>query len=568
MEEKFRSHILRQQIKAFEEKVYQSDDQFSVDVLYRMFGFLTKRTVVDVRKVKSFAILRNCLKEHKKTLRCKLRYRNVQATPEDEKIVKYFTWFWKFIDYLKELRNNFVERIYNPLFRYFYSIGYNQPDREDSTASTPSVLSYRSGESGYSGFSGLTSVLAEGNAEYGPDEWDESQAERRRFVTKQALITLSREFRDIKSLYDSSEIEKLAHRLSHLKERLSYLLDFDGKIDSAMLSQDSERAVFHLKIKDQPIENLIRIVPDILIKFQKAAWLAFKWLEKDDQKTKDVNEKLDKLTALEAQMNKRLHCLSNEIQLKERELELQTDNLNKLLEREERTTNLSQTAFDLEKKKTTLTEQFNKLNNERKELSEKLTDAAKTNDKNTYRRLRPLYERNKLQRFALERQLATLSYHMNLADDDMQVELEIKPSVINSTNEVQDRCEELEQRIEKARKEQKVIQAALIPIVEDKRFISEQLELTEELPVSGPKPTTQAEFIGSSATPLRSTSITDRLTDIKTESLNQHARKQSVSLFLTSFPDDDHVKHARQPINTLPAAIRHKPVIEVTASEW
>ena len=534
-----------------------------------MFLQLTKRTVVDVRRVKSISTLRQCLKDHKKTLKRKQLQRNVEATPEEEKIVKYFTWFWKYVAYLRELRDNFVERIFNPLFKYFYNVGYNQPDREDTTASTPSVLSFRSGYSEVSGFSSLTSVLNEKAAEFGTEEWNNNQVERRRFVTRQALATLGTEFRDIKKLYDSSEEEKVAQRLSHLKERLGYLLDVEDKIASKLMCQDSERAVFHLKIKDRPIENLIRFVPDILIKFQKAAWLASRWLDLDDQKTKDLNERLDKLTALESDMNRRLRSLSDEIKSKEQELDSQTNTLNQLLEREERSTKLNYTLFDLERQNISLTEQSNNLNNERKELAEKLTDAANKNDKDTYRRLRPLYDRNKLQRFALERQLNTLNYHANLAENDIQIELEVKPSVINSTNDVQDKCEELEERIEKSRKEQKVIQAALIPILEDKRYVEEQVEIKEHISLASCKstPTMKAEFVHSSAMQLKSPSL-EKHFDLKTDSLVDKTKKKPVSVFLTSLPDDDHVALVQQPMKVIPPSMRKKSFIEVEASEW
>lgn len=568
VEEKFRSHLLREQIKGFEEKVYQCYEQFSVDILYRMFLQLTKRTVVDARRVKSISMLKQCLKDLRKTLKRKRLHRNLEATPEEEKIVKYFIWFWKYLTYLKQLRDNFVERIFNPLFKYFYTVDYNQPDREDTTASIPSVLSFRSGYSESSGFSSLTSLFNE-KAEFGTDEWTNNQVERRRFVTRQALATLAGEFRNIKKLYDSSEEENVAKRLLHLKERLNYLLDIEEKIDSKLLCQDSEGTVFHLKIKDRPIENLIRFVPDILSKFQKAAWLASRWLDLDDQKTKDLNLRLDKLTALENDMNRRLRSLSNDIKSKELELDVQTNTLNKLLEREERSTNLNYKLFDLERQKLSLIEQSNNLINERKELAEKLTSAAQKNDKDSYRRLRPLYNRNKLQRFALERQLNTLNYHAYLAENDMRIELEVKPSVINSTNDVQDKCEELEERIEKARKEQKVIQTALLPILEDKRYVEQQVEIKELISLAGcdSLPALKAEYVHSVPKPLNSSSPTE-LFDFKASSGVAKAKEKPVSLFLTSLPDDDNDTSKQQPMNLVPPRIRQKPVIEVVASEW
>ena len=528
-----------------------------------MFLQLTKRTVVDVRRVKSISALKQCLKDLRNTLKRKRLHRHIDATPEEEKLVKYFLWFWKYLAYLRQLNDNFVERIFNPLFKYFHT--YTQPNREDTTASTPSLLSFQSSFSEISGLSGSVSLLGE-KAEFGTDDWTNSQIERRRFVTRQALVTLGGEFKDIKKLYDTSEERKVAERLLHLKERLNYLLDMEDKIDSKLLSQDSEGVVFHLKIKDRPIQNLIRFVPDILLKFQKAAWLASRWLELDDLKTKDLNERLDKLTVLENDMNRRIRSLSNDIKSKEQELDSQTNILNRLMEREERSTHLNYTLFDLEKQRLSLLEQCKNLTNERTELVEKLTNASQANDKDSYRRLQPLYSRNKLQRFALERQLNTVNYHINLAENDLRIELEVKPSVISSTNDVQDKCEELEERIEKARKEQKVIQTALLPILEDKRYVSQQVEIKELISISAcesPKNLKKAEYVHSTPKPQIS-SPPINLTD---SGVDKPKGKQ-VSVFLTSLPDDHKDALVQQPMKIVSPQIRQKPVVEVMESEW
>lgn len=541
-DEKYRSHFLYDQIGSFEDKVYLSFDQFNVDLLHRMFTALTKRTVVDTRKVKSLANLRQCFLDMKKLIQCKKRHRHVKTSPEEEKLVKYFTWFFKYLDYLRQLRDNFVERIFTPLFRYFYLIGYDLPDREnttDSDMSSPSVLSFRSADSGYSGLSGLTSALAEGDrlsASYSARSgFQETQEARRRIVTKQALIALGREFHDIKKLYDTSEIESLAQRLSHLKERTDHLLDNENSLKEELLCQDSTRSVFYLKIPNFCNENIIRLVPDILIKFQKLAWLARRWLERDDEKTKDLNVKLEKLTKLEEDMNRKLCSLSKEIQLKELELESKANLLNNLLERENRSNNISQSIYDMEKRKGVLTDQLQMLNSEREQLCEKITDAVKKNDIRTYKQLKAFYDKNKLQRFAVDRQIATLNYHINLAESDMNIELEVKTDVIHTTNNVQDKCEEIEQRLEKAKKEQKIIQAALKPISEDRKFIKEQIQLEKGLPVGDSQPVLKAEFINSI------NFKSDRVVDLNSEYLGNASVGNPLSVFITSLPGGGHV---------------------------
>jgi hypothetical protein len=512
----------------------------------------------------------------------------VKVTTEEEKLVNYFTWFFQYVDYLRKLQENFVERIFTPLFRYFYLVGYDHPDREnttDSVMSSPSVLSFRSIDSGYSDVSGLTSTLGEGCQKSGSysarSGFNETQEARKRLVTKQALVSLSKEFHDIKKLYDTSDIEKLAKRLSHLKERTDHLLDHENSLEQELFSQDSERPVFHLKIPYFGNEKIIRFVPDILLKFQKAAWISRRWLEHDDQKTKDLNVKLEKLTQLEEDMNRKLCDLSKEIQLKELELESKAGTLNILLERENRSNNISQTVYDMEKRKGILTDQMAVLNSERGQLCEKITAAVNRDDKKAYKQLKAFYDKNKLQRFAVERQLATLNYHINLAESDMNIELDLKADVMYTTNDVQDKCEELEHRLEKAKKEQKIIQAALIPISEDKKFVKEQLQTEEGLPVGDDYPVLRAEFINSIAFD------PDRVVDLNAEYIGNNPVGNPLSLLITSLPEGGHVSsvpmkiqqnqtlpkldnasHSIGSMNSAASLHRQQYTPELMASEW
>uniref|UniRef100_A0A8W8MBF8 Uncharacterized protein n=1 Tax=Magallana gigas TaxID=29159 RepID=A0A8W8MBF8_MAGGI len=83
-------------------------------------------------------------------------------------------------------------------------------------------------------------------------------------------------------------------------------------------------------------------------KCQRCAWLARKWLEIDDKKTKDLKERLTKLVSLENQLSRRLKMLSVDIQKHEKKLEKETNELQKLLNREERTKKLEMTLHGYE----------------------------------------------------------------------------------------------------------------------------------------------------------------------------------------------------------------------------
>jgi len=550
LDEKYRSQFLYDQIEAFEEKLYRSHDQFNVEFLYAMYTKLLKKTVVDPRKIRTLGDVRQCHRDFQKLLRNRSAHRKIMPTPDEEALVNYFNWFFNFWDYLRQLRYNFLDRVFTPLFRYFYHVGYDRPEREDTTDSTtsaPSVMSFRSCDSGVSDLSGLTSVLGGDfdrlsvsmSARSGIEE---TQKARRKIVTRNALLALSKEFQDIKKLYDTTEIEKYAQRLSHLKDRTDQLLDEENSLDKDLLCQDSERPVFNLKIKENGSYNIMRLVPDVLAKFEKATWLARRWLEQDDEKTKDLNAKLDKLTHLEEDMNRRLQMLSKEIQVKETELESRADMIANLLQKEERSNNLSESMFVQRRNKGVLQNKLEALNKEKNELSEKLSEANNKNDGSTYRKLKPLYDRNKLQRFALERQLNTLDYHIDLVESDMNVELEVKADVIHTTNDMQDKCEELEQTLEKARKEKKAIQAALIPITEDRKYVSEQIHIQsgeaseEDDTTDEDRPVFHADYIASRSS--RRDSKDSTSVDESRSFLASSSSGKSMSVFITSLPSD------------------------------
>ncbi|XP_052806779.1 uncharacterized protein LOC128236022 isoform X1 [Mya arenaria] len=572
MEPKYRSHFLYEQIRSFEDKVYMSFDQFNVDVLYRMFTALAKKTVVDVRKIKTLANLRKCFMDLKKLISCKKLHRHVEQTAEEHKLVSYFTWFFQYLDYLRHLRDNFIDRIFSPLFRYFYNIGYDIQERdsfEDVEIAThrSSVMSFRSLDSSFSALSGMSALCTDSDrlsaSLSARSSMDQTQEARKKMVTRNALIALSHEFKDIKNLYDTSEIEKLAQRLSHLKDRTDQLLDKEKSLDPVLPCQDSERSVFHLKIKEAGSYNLMRLIPDILIKFQKAAWLARRWLEFDDQTTKDLNERLNKLTSLEEQMNRRLSSISKEIQLGETQLDEQANMLSTLLQREDKASNLGENIYLLKRNKDQLEERLGVLQSERAQLGEKLTLAAEQKDKKTYRQIKPLYERNKLQRFAIQRQIDTLNFRINLIESDMKLELELKTEVIQSTNDVQEKCEELEKTLEKARKQQKALLTALIPITKDRKYINEQMQIQDD-----DFPVFEAEFIGSKETKPMSSLDTH---------IKQNTGDAPVSVYITSIPTSrasstlntvSSLRPSVKPKTRLPTVTTAKLVTEVADSEW
>lgn len=505
LEEKYRSYLLYQQIKAFEEKVYLSYDNFNVDVLLKMFREMARRCR-GTRDIYTLAGLRQALQAEIR--KCHMRQRNrrakdmIEKKPEEpDPVIQYFIWFFDNLKYLRSMRANFVDRIFTPLFKYFHEVGSVGPDRERSLDSAMSFsnFSINSGKTHNSHLTGMSSISgwSHVNSETGSQDSDDNiHTTRKKMLARAALLLLGREFRDVKNLYDSTEIEKISHRLSFLKEQLDFLIDNESQFSSEMFSQDSERAVFHLKVKNSRTYGLMRLIPDILVKFQKAAWLARKWLELDDMKTKDLNERLQKLALLEGQFSKRLSTLSTNIQNHEAQLEQGTRELQNLLKREDRANDLELKMHDFKSKLAKLQEDMTSLNDEKMSLLKDIEDCRKKIDTSKQKNLQTMYERNKLQRYAIERQIAAIEFQQNLATTDMEVEKEVKPNIMYFTNDVQDRCEELERALEQEKKERHTLQAALYPISKDKEFIAERLR-EKRLRAAEDKGQTVAKYIGT-----------------------------------------------------------------------
>lgn len=178
---------------------------------------------------------------------------------------------------------------------------------------------------------------------------------------------------------------------------------------------------------------------------------------------------------LENTLTQRLQSLDGNILQHEHQLERNTDDLHRLMKREERTDGLTFALYDIEAKAESLEGQLKQLRRLRDAITSRVKLVAQTGRVQEYRRLKMDFEKNKLQRYLLERLLATLNYQRQLSEQDRKVELEMRPSLIRHTNHVQDTCERLEQTIREQKRERDNIRCALIPIQEDRQTLSDKV---------------------------------------------------------------------------------------------
>ncbi|XP_050418980.1 uncharacterized protein LOC126832298 [Patella vulgata] len=484
-EEPLRSELMYRQIEAFEDKIEMCFERFDVNLFYSMVRQLSQQSsVYDITNISQLRQVYDDEIDRRNSLPVSLN-----------KCLQYFTWFFKFLTYLRDLRISFNSRIFVPLFKYFMEGSNNGENRRGSTSSSLSKFSNISNDSSESG---IMSDYGGSDPLEDPEDFDDAAAmERLHAQSHTALMLLSKEFADIKPLYDTSEIKKLSQRLAFLKEQLEFNMDEEESINLDLLCYESAYMVEELNA-DEEISALLRYIPDILIKFEKAATLTRKWLILDDQRTRDFNAKLQRIVNLENKMSERLSKLVADIKQHEMILEKDSEELQRLLKREERSNELSSTVYDLDERIKDMSETLRQLRKQKVIITNKLVTAVKKRLKSEYKTQKVLYESNRLQRYSSERQLATLQFHRDLAEADMHVEIGVKPHLIYSTNDLQDKVEKLEQILEEEKREESTIKSALIPVKKDRQHLASIL-YPDSTPSVTPasKAKEAAEYVGS-----------------------------------------------------------------------
>ena len=222
LEDKQRSDLMWRQVAAFQEKVTLTLNTFNPETLLlyvRALSSLPNQNPIMASSIHSLARLRMVVQQQlrRASMRCdgSIYFTAEQQSSVIARCTQYFVWFFEFMDYLNELHVNFVERIFLPLFKFFHEISFlSSHGRASTSGSTFSKLSQFSMESGDTEDTDVFNNDGDENAAVTVD------TARRRTQSKTALLLLSKEFADIKTLYDTSEMDRVAQRLSFLKDQV------------------------------------------------------------------------------------------------------------------------------------------------------------------------------------------------------------------------------------------------------------------------------------------------------------------------------------------------------------
>lgn len=334
-----------------------------------------------------------------------------------EKHVMYCRWYLDNLCYLKELKSQFDKRVYLPL---------EQNMCDSTTARRKQSVDRKSSED------------------------------------CESILEFKHSCPDIRDLYDYSDLTNIVGRLGYLRDRLNHLLEDEGEIDADLFSVNS---VLNHK-DDNSDDRFLRLVPDILVKLQKAATLAQQWLDIAATKDFDEGTRLTKLERVKTILGDRLANIDDEIQAKQKELSVESSDLKELRKREERSSNISNQNQSLETKINRSLEKIDRTSRQISDIEDLITTAA--GNKQFNHQLTQELKKKKKEQNELNRKLRILEFEREIAAEDLCLELEIKPELIRQTSSLQDKCEHLESILETMRLEKERLVLALKPVIDDK----------------------------------------------------------------------------------------------------
>ena len=299
MSEEERSELMGKQITMFREKVKMCQLSYSADVAKTMMSKISSESNQIVNSI----------------WRLKRYVQSSLPERESEPTVVYAQWYLSNLMYLKELKDNFDERVFIPLST-MYSIAREQSPTADGAVSDQEKS--------------LTSL----------------SIDTVRPATTDSILKYKNDVPEVKELYDFTDVDNAASRLAYIRQRWQHLLDDEQEINATLFSIGSASAVPEQSAAS--LVNILRLVPDILLKCSNAADLAGQWLKVSSAKALDPKTKLSKLERVRSVLKDKLTGLNDNLDSQEKQLESDSTDLDFLLEREERVNEIMSKRREIE----------------------------------------------------------------------------------------------------------------------------------------------------------------------------------------------------------------------------
>ncbi|XP_066301349.1 uncharacterized protein [Branchiostoma lanceolatum] len=475
MDEATRSGLMRAQISAFEQHMEQLESTFSKGTLYKMLKLLTKKQTIELRSLTSLSQVSTLVNWEQK------RLSGTIGKAKDRDMVHYFSWFLEYVEYLQELKQSFDERIFAPLCQYFYdeedpdikgihSVLEGEGDVCGSNRNQTIILSKTDSiDSGVD-----TGLLEHSGSDYSLSAFITSPGARTGPRLGSTLEILRKDFPDLLKPYDNKELRHVALQLTRLRRRWNKLFQKDVEVEEDMLDRESvsEVNLFRDSTHFQPI---LRLVPDVFIKARKAAELARRWLEIDKATSTTLQTKLEQIGDIQTILERKLGYVIHGIKRKEEKLQRGSEQVQMLLKREDRSNELTFQLYGVDKTISSLQRRLRELQVEKDYIRKHLRKRVER-ESEEYQTYRLKYIQTRLQSKVVDRELSTKQYQRTILEEDMHMELECKPSIIRFTDKEQEKCERLEQQLEKERAEKRKIEVALVPLKSERQRLKVEVD--------------------------------------------------------------------------------------------
>ena len=216
---------------------------------------------------------------------------------------------------------------------------------------------------------------------------------------------------------------------------------------------------------------MVILLEKIFKTFTASAKQAKQWVQLDTVRSVHLHLARQRFKEMHKTLTARIQELDGIIEDTQREIDNESEGLHKLVKREERASDINSKLFEMDDN---IGQRKDKLKNVEMEVAAMTTELQKK-DENNYRerkRLETKLAKSKIQVDNIKRDIEAKKYCKRLLEGDLQVEMQIKPSMIRFTNTVQEKCETLEANLLKHRRER----AASVDFVEKLRSERQRVE--------------------------------------------------------------------------------------------
>ncbi len=433
---------MHKQIVTFEKLLQHAINRFSTEKLYHKLRLLLRempylpriprrtsgRFYTEPDQISSVGELREIVAALRESVKERLLEKE-----EGANLVKYFDAFFDDLGYLRELKQNFDEKIYACLYEYFY----DPLDDTFDARSTMERLRKRHVTFEEDVEEEAPSYDMSDNRSGGSEETDDKFDEK----------ALDYYF---DKLTDHEKLSVAVRKMYQWNIKWDILFSEDD-LESQVFDPDSRHEILQYS-NYEGFEFILRLVPDVFVKSYKSVELAkLWWTQANKVYTSFPGKKRSALAdqdyrAEEGRLEGSIDSLRMDIRRHRELLRLNLQDLEHLQSRETRYRDLGSQCEQLEDRKNFVGQRYNEMLLRKEALKHELSQAEDDSEEQ-YEILGALRDCSQ-SLLAVFSELRMLRFQLSLAQDDFDIELGVRPDLIRFAADIEAKIESLEADVE------------------------------------------------------------------------------------------------------------------------